>query len=524
MADETRTIAGQPERLEGAQEILDLVLENVKDYAIVVLDPEGRIATWNGGAERLLGYCAEDIVGQPSAVIFRPEDQDAAERELRQAATSGRAHDEGWRVRKDGSRFWASGVLTALRDHSGALRGFVKILRDHTEQKEAADAAAHLAREAESASRAKDEFMATVSHELRTPLNAMLGWAHMLEQGTLDPATTRKALQTIVRNANNQSRLINDLLDMARIISGQLRLDIQECELIPVIEAAIETVQLSAEAKRIHIERALDPHAQPVLGDPARMQQVIWNLLSNAIKFTPEGGRIDVRLERRDRHVSIVVADNGRGISPALLPHVFDRFRRGDVGSGKAPGLGLGLAIVRHIVELHGGTVEAESAGEGAGASFQVTIPWWNPKDVEPVSSAEGRAHFDLKGMRVLLVEDDADTRELLSAMLVQFGARVRAVATTEDALAAIDEGVADVLVSDIRLPESNDYDLIRAVRARPPERGGALPAVAVTALTRSEDHRRALDAGYHVHVPKPVTPAKLVAVLGFLLRQGSAL
>jgi PAS domain S-box-containing protein len=520
MAEESRGLAERPSRLEGADE--SFVLDQVKDYAIVTLDPEGLITAWSSGAERLFGYTRDEIIGRPSALFFKPEERAAAERELQDARDADRAEDDGWRVRKDGSAFWASGILSSLRDREGTLRGFVKIVRDHTKLKQALDAQSRLIREAEAASRAKDEFLATVSHELRTPLNAILGWAHMLEQGSLDTATSRKALQTIVRNANNQAHLINDLLDMARIISGQLRLDISECELVPVIEAAIETVHLAAEAKRIRIERWLDPEAEPILGDPSRMQQVVWNLLSNAIKFSPEDSRIEVRLERvGPRHVRIVVADTGHGIPPSFLPYLFDRFRRAETEGKNAPGgLGLGLAIVRHIVELHGGSVEAQSAGQSQGATFVVMLPWWNPKSALPDASAESRTPLDLKGMRVLLVEDEPETRDLLATMLGQFRAEVIAVGTTQEALAAVEQSAPDVLVSDIRLPKTDGYELIQAVRALSPEKGGTIPAIALTALTRSEDRRQALNAGYQVHVPKPVTPAKLAAVLGFLLRQ----
>ena len=534
----SRDAAGaHTDRLGSAEEILELLLENVRDFAIITLDAEARVAGWNVGAERILGHPAAEVLGRSGELIFTFEDQTAGipERELGQAQASGRAVDERWHVRKDGSRFYASGVLSALRDRRGRLRGYVKILRDQTEQRkadevkgalmteaqaarQAAERAQHLA---EAANRAKDEFLATVSHELRTPLNAIVGWAHMLRQEGMDRATMHKAVDTIVRNANNQARLINDLLDMSRIVSGRLRLDIQEVELIPVIEAAVDTVRLAAEAREIRLETALDPKAEPILGDAMRMQQVVWNLLSNAIKFTPAGGRVLVRLERAGRHVRISVSDSGQGIAPDFLPFVFQRFRRGDGSSTRQQaGLGLGLAIVRHIVELHGGTVEASSEGPGRGACFEVVMPWWNPKEIEAAGMGNGDAALDLQGMRVLLVEDDRDTRELVATMLRHFKAEVNAVGSATEALEAMDRWSADVLVSDIHMPETDGYDLIRAVRARSPERGGAVPAVALTALARSEDHRRALDAGYQVHVPKPVTPAKLTAVLGFLLRQ----
>jgi PAS domain S-box-containing protein len=529
--------AARTERLGSAEEILELLLENVQDFAIITLDAKARVAGWNVGAERLLGYTAEEVVGHTADLIFTFEDQTAGipQREIGQAQASGRALDERWHVRKDGSRLFASGAMSALRDRRGRLRGYVKILRDQTEQRQADEVKAALITEAEAArqaaeqaqrlaevaNRAKDEFLATVSHELRTPLNAIVGWAHMLRQDSLDRATTDKAVDTIVRNANNQARLINDLLDMSRIVSGHLRLDIQEVELLPVIESALDTVRLAADAREIALESRLDPEAEPILGDPVRMQQVVWNLLSNAIKFTPHGGRVEVALERSGRHVRILVSDTGQGMSADLLPFIFQRFRRGDgTSTRQQAGLGLGLAIVRHIVELHGGSVQAFSEGPGCGSRFEVVLPWWNPKEIENAGAPGADAAIDLRGMRVLLVEDDRDTRDLVTTMLRHFRGDVRPVGSAAEALAAMDTWTPDVLVSDIHMPETDGYDLIRAVRARSPERGGAVPAVALTALARSEDHRRALDAGYQVHVPKPVTPAKLTAVLGFLLRQ----
>jgi PAS domain S-box-containing protein len=513
-------------------EILNLVVDNVVDHAILVMDSAGRLTNWSLGTERLFGYSTDELAGESIRIIFTDEDRAAGvpEGEMSRAAESGRATDERWHRRKDGTLLWGSGVVTALRDDHGGLRGFVKILRDATEVKRLAEEHAHLVAEAgearraaETANRAKDEFLATISHELRQPLNSVLGWAHMIQQPDIDEPTFRKAAAVIVRNAQAQQRLIGDLLDTSRIVAGQLRLDVQELELIPVIQAAIETLQPAARAKEIHIERVLDPEAEPILGDPLRMEQVVWNLLSNAIKFTPTGGTVEVRLERAGRDVRIVVADTGRGISADLLPHVFDRFRQGPRdGGAKLGGLGLGLGIVKHIAELHGGTVEAHSAGENQGSTFVVSVPWWNPRDIDeggPGADEQAR-RIDLHNMRVLLVEDESDTVELLRTMLERYQAHIRAVATAEQAMRAVAEFKPDVIVADILLGTTDGYDLIRSIRALPPESGGATPAIALTALARSEDHRKALDAGYQVHLPKPVTPAKLIAVLGFVERQ----
>jgi PAS domain S-box-containing protein len=503
-----------------AEDLLALIFRNIKDYAIILLDPEGRVESWNPSAHNLLGHTADDVVGKHISSFFTPEDvkRGVPARELERARERGEVDEEGWRVRKDGSRFRSTGSLTALRERDGTLRGFVEILRNSTEREEARQAAQEAQRAAEAANRSKDEFLATLSHELRTPLNSIVGWAHMMKQAVLDKATSERALDTIIRNAQAQGRLISDMLDMSRILAGQLRLDIQEVELIPVIESALETLRPAASAKEVTLDSQLDPRAEPILGDPLRMQQVVWNLLANAVRFAPQGGLVTARLERAGRHVRIAVRDNGPGMAPELVPVVFDRYSRGAKPLGA--GLGLGLAIVRHIVELHGGAVEVHSE-QGKGAEFVVTVPWWNPKDVQPATAAEEeKTRIDLAGMRVLLVEDEADTRDLLTVMLTNFGAEVHAVSTGDEALAALTTSPPDVMVSDIRMETIDGYALIRDVRALPSERGGTVPAVALTALTRPEDRRRALEAGYQVHVPKPVTPAKLVAVLGFLLRQ----
>jgi PAS domain S-box-containing protein len=337
------------------------------------------------GAEHILGYQEAEILGQPGSIIFTPEDlqQGADQQELEKAVTEGRAEDERWHVRKDGTLFWASGITTPLPDETGQLRGFCKIMRDFTERKRAEDERNQLlAREqearaaAEAANRLKDEFLATLSHELRSPLNAMLGWIRLLNSRKFDEATTTRALQTIERSAKSQAQLVEDLLDVSRIIQGKLRLNVRPVELVSVIEAAIETVRPAAQAKEISLQSVLDPSAGPVAGDFDRLQQVVWNLLSNAIKFTPKQGCTQVRLERVNSHVEIIITDTGKGIDSEFVPYVFERFRQADSSSTRVySGLGLGLAIVRQLVELHGGTVRADSEGEGKGATFTVKLP-----------------------------------------------------------------------------------------------------------------------------------------------------
>ncbi|HYY96225.1 MAG TPA: ATP-binding protein, partial [Pyrinomonadaceae bacterium] len=411
-------------------------------------------------------------------------------------------------------------------------RLFDAVRRAREEAEQTAAEKERLYREAQEASRLKDEFLATVSHELRTPLTAILGWAHMLRTGQFAGGDAAKALETIERNARSQAQLIDDLLDVSRIITGKLRIDVRPVDPNSFIESAIESVRPAAEAKGVRVQRIMDTGVVSVTGDPVRLQQVVWNLLSNAIKFTPRGGRVLVRMERVNSHVEITVSDTGAGIAPEFLPHVFDRFRQADQRTTRQHGgMGLGLAIVRHLVELHGGTVRAESAGEGQGSTFTVLLP---VAPVYQVAVEGARVHpaardtmpsFDcadrLDGLRVLVVDDEPDTRELLKAGLGQCGAEVTVAGSAVEALAAISGGAPDLLISDIGMPDEDGYDLIRRVRELPAESGGKVPAIALTAYARTEDRLQALRAGYQMHVPKPVEMAELVAVAASLVRRG---
>jgi len=377
---------------------------------------------------------------------------------------------------------------------------------------------------AEEANRAKDEFLATLSHELRTPLTPILGWTMMLRGGRTDAATTMRGLQVIERNVRAQAQLIEDLLDVSRIIIGKLRVDLRPIELAAVLETGLEPVRPSADAKEIRVKVDVQARAY-VLGDPDRLQQVVWNLASNAVKFTPQGGRIEVRLHQHDAHVDLTVTDTGRGISPEFLPHVFERFRQADsTSTRKFGGLGLGLAIVRHLVELHGGTVHATSPGVDQGASFTVRLPVIAAESQGVSVSGPHAAEEEepagvtgLAGVRVAVVEDEDDVRDFLSTTLREYGAEVAAFASAKEALEALEREVPDVLVSDIAMPGDDGFALIRRVRALPAERGGRLPAVALTAFARDEDKSRVLAAGYQVHLPKPVEPHKLAAVVARL-------
>lgn len=388
--------------------------------------------------------------------------------------------------------------------------------------------------EAEVASRAKDEFLSMLSHELRTPLNAIFGWTRMLSTGGLDEETFSRAIETIERNAKLQARLIDDMLDVSRIISGKLRLDAHPVDLTSVINAAVDTSRPAAEAKDIRVQAVLDFGAGFVLGDPVRLQQVIWNLLSNAIKFTPKHGRVQVQLERINSHVEITVSDTGPGIEEEFLPHVFERFRQADSSiTRKHGGLGLGLAIVRHLVELHGGTVEASNRVDEQGAIFVVKMPVMivrsaaAPRELEPPRvhpTVSGKVPFDcppeLHGVKVLAVDDEADARHLLTAVLERCGAEVRTCASAAEALAVMDEYNPDILISDIGMPEETGFDLIRKIREREAGHAGRIPAVALTAYARVEDRLKALTAGYNMHVPKPVEPAELAVVVASLTGQ----
>jgi signal transduction histidine kinase len=383
--------------------------------------------------------------------------------------------------------------------------------------------------QAEEANRMKDEFLATLSHELRTPLNAMLGWAQVLRLGKLDPAASARALETIERNARSQAQLIADLLDVSRIITGKLRLDLQPVELRRIIEAVLDSVRPAADAKGIRLQVALDPLASPVLGDADRLQQVVWNLLSNAIKFTPQEGSVEVRLRQTPTSAEMRVSDSGVGIRPDFLPYVFDRFRQAEGSITRSHGgLGLGLSIVRHLVELHGGTVEVQSEGEGKGAAFTVHLPVRSSlsEEILPLVASErqigpwGNPAL-LAGLRILVVEDEADTRELLVTALEQCGAQVIAVPSAAAALEQLDSGPADVLVSDLGMPDEDGYSLIRKVRARAPGQGGSVPAAALTAYARAEDRSRVLASGFQMHLPKPIDPGDLVNMVASLAGRG---
>jgi signal transduction histidine kinase/ActR/RegA family two-component response regulator len=422
----------------------------------------------------------------------------------------------------------ASVVRTLIRSRRRQYQ-----IREHMAERERLLASERDARaEAERVGRVKDEFLATLSHELRTPLNAILGWSQILAHGAgpRDQADLAEGLRTIERNARAQTQIIDDLLDMSRIINGKIRLDVQPIELAPVIEAALETVRPAAEGKGVRINRVLDPRAGLVSGDANRLQQVLWNLLSNAIKFTPRGGNVVVRLQRDDAHLCLSVTDTGEGISPEFLGHVFDRFRQADPSTTRRHGgLGLGLSIVKQLVELHGGTIRATSPGPGRGSTFTVTLPRSAaPAEPGPDPQPRGREAprtaapvncdaTSLDGVKVLVVDDEPDARALVKRLLEDRRATVVLAGSAADALSLLRAERPTVLVTDIGMPGEDGYALLRSVRALGADRGGDTPAVALTAYARSEDRAKSVEHGFQAHVAKPVEPADLVKAVALL-------
>jgi PAS domain S-box-containing protein len=494
--------------------------------------------------------------------LLHPDDRQHAKVAVENALANHSDYDIEYRVeRADNTEVWVSSKGRGIYADDGTTVGMLGFLHDisirkrneetlqqqaealltlnqtaQTARSEAEQAAAQnerLYKQAEESSRLKEEFLATISHELRTPLSAILGWTRMLRMGQLSPENAAKALDTIERNARAQAQLVDDLLDVSRIITGKLRMDVRPADPNSFIDAAVEAVKPAAEAKGVRVQKVVDTGAVSIPGDPVRLQQVIWNLLSNAIKFTPRGGRVQIYSQRVNSHLEIVVSDSGQGISPDFLPHVFDRFRQADQKTSRQHGgMGLGLAIVRHLVEMHGGSVRASSEGEGKGATFTVMLPI---APVYQVDASGSRVHPGardllpanditdrLDDLTILVVDDEADTRELLRQGLEYCGAKVRVAGSAAEALDELKVSLPDVVISDIGMPGSDGYDLIRQVRRLPAARGGKIAAIALTAYTRTEDRLQALRAGYDMHVPKPVELAELVAVAASVVRRNT--
>jgi PAS domain S-box-containing protein len=501
--------------------------------AIVSKTLQGVVTSWNRAAERLFGYTAAEAVGQHITLIIPPE-RWGEETEVLARLRCGETieHFDTVRRAKDGRTLHVSLTISPIRDRTGRIIGASKIARDVSDRKRVEHeldeyvVKLETARaEAERASRLKDEFLATLSHELRTPLNAVYGWARLLRAGHVTGDDAIKALDVIMRNVQVQMQLIDDLLETSRIVTGKMRLDVRPVDLRGVIESALDAVRPAADAKGIRLQTVLDPRAIGVLGDSDRLQQVMWNLLNNSVKFTPPGGSIWVQLQGGTSEVEIIVRDTGQGISPETLPHVFERFRQGDSTSTRAHGgLGLGLALVRHLVEAHGGTVAAESPGQGQGSTFTIRLPRTMSLQgplPEAVASAPGAnalgaepVQSPLQGLRVLVVDDDRDSLELAASILVKAGAETRACISASDGLAEFRAWRPDVLISDIEMKAEDGYTFIRRVRSLDRSEGGKTPAIALTAYGRMEDRLRTLAAGFNMHVPKPVDPLELTTIV----------
>jgi signal transduction histidine kinase/CheY-like chemotaxis protein len=519
---------------------------------VVTTDGDLNVVQWNHWMEEHTGKRAQDVIGNNLLELFPELNERRLDRHYKWAlegqvrVLSQALHGYLISMPVVSAEHCYKQMQQAVRisplSHEGRVIGTLTIIEDVTErvareaelqsQIEARTrllASEKLARsEAERANRLKDEFLATISHELRNPLNAILGWAHMMRLGKLTPANAERAVETIYRNAKSQAQLVADLLDVSRIISGKLRLDVREVDLISIVNAAIDSVRPAVDAKGIRLETMLDPAAGPISGDADRLQQVVWNLLTNAVKFTPKGGKIEVKVQRIDSHAEIVVSDSGVGINKEFLPYVFDRFRQADASTTRIHGgLGLGLSIVRQLVDLHGGSASVHSEGEGKGATFTITLPFAgvvsSQKESEPAQPAQGDGELSfeglpsLQGLKVLVVDDEADTRELICEVLKECGSEVITSRTVAEALEALERHKPDILISDLGMPDEDGYSLISKIRALPAERGGQIPAAALTAYSRAEDRMRVLRSGFQFHLPKPVDSAELVTVIASL-------
>ncbi len=506
-----------------------LLVNGLLGHAVFMCRADGRIATWNDGARDLLEYSDDEAVGHTLDRLLGAVDDPAgsAQRCLDEARTLGSIRWETWMVRRDGTRFWNCGILTALSDEAGALQGYVCLLRDETAQQKQARALEQAVATAEAANKAKDSFLANVSHEVRTPLSSIALWAKLLKDcGEDDPETAAEAVSAIVSSAEELQVLIDDLFDTARIVAGRLRLNFQRIAPATIVAAAVEQLEPSAREKQLSLATRIDPAVKELRADPVRLQQVLVNLLNNAIKFTPETGRITVELTHHHSDVLIRVQDTGRGIEPELIPHLFERYgQTGSQQTGPGGGLGLGLSIARKLVEAHDGTLTAESAGAGHGTTFTVRlpVPALTIEELEKLHapSAPPRASARrLNDLRILLVEDSASNRRALTVTLSACGAQITDVATRAEALAELNRGTFDLLISDLVLPDGDGLDLLKQTRAVEARTGRAvLPAVALTAFPGPEVNEQTQQAGFARCLIKPIAPENLIDELAAILR-----
>jgi PAS domain S-box-containing protein len=505
---------------------LRLFIEKVTEYAIFTLDTRNRITAWNTGAERLLGWTEDEALGRDGEMIFTPEDRASgeADREIDSAYENGVAQDEREHIRKDGSRFFATGMLMSVRDATGSHCGYVKIMRDNTERRRAQQSLQDALREsefhrvaAERANRAKNDFISTVSHELRTPLNNILLWSRLMTSGKLPQGEWTKGIRVIDRSANAQRQLIDDLLDISRMESGRLRLAMRPMRLAELVRSTVESVQPMLESRDLRVVEAADRHLGVVIADPERIQQVLWNLVANSIKFTPDGGSVRIAARREGDDVVIEVIDTGAGIRPDFLPFVFERFQQAEaIATRTHAGLGLGLAIAKQIVELHGGTITAASEGRDRGATFTVRLPLPKVNETEHQPASDlASTPGTLRDVHILLVEDDAGTREATRRLLELEGASVQ---VANDANGARDAYVArspDIVLCDVGLPAEDGLSFIRWLRQIEDQSSRRhVPAVAVTAFARVDDEQAARASGFDQHLPKPVDAPRLIATI----------
>ncbi|MEH1930794.1 hybrid sensor histidine kinase/response regulator [Nostoc sp.] len=531
----------QQEILE-RQRILEILRQSEERYRYLAeaipqlvwtTDTNGESDYFNQNWCEYTGLTLEQSLGYGWLAALHPDDVQSADEVWSNAVKNTTIYNNEYRFKRafDGSYRWQLARGLPLKDEQGFVVKWFGTCTDIHEQKQILEERAHLLEleqvaraKAETANRIKDEFLAVLSHELRTPLNAILGWSKLLQTRALGQAKTSEALATIERNATLQVQLIEDLLDISRILQGKLTLNITKINLESTILSALETMHLAAETKLIEVNTAFAPDVRQVMGDSTRLQQVVWNLVSNAIKFTPKGGKVEVRLEQADDYAQIIISDTGKGISAEFLPYVFDYFRQADGTSTRSfGGLGLGLAIVRNIIEMHGGIVKAESEGEGKGAIFTVSLPLL-PDESPSLTDEQNYPAFLatnsllLTGLRVLVVEDDDDSRDFITFVLEQDGAFVIAVSSAFEALQTLAEVKPDVLVSDIGMPDMDGYMLIHQVRTWTAEQGGEIPAIALTAFARNDDQQEALKAGFQLHLSKPLNPEELIAAIVQLL------
>jgi PAS domain S-box-containing protein len=524
------------------EETYQLLVKEVRDYAIFMLDTDGYVRTWNIGAEQLTGYKADEIIGKHFSCFYREDDIQAGkpQRVLEMTLKDGRFEEEDWRVRKDRSEFWANVVMTALYGENRRHCGFSNVTRDLTARKQAEDALRNelgercrteielrtaqeqlqrrtqeLAEANEGlarASRMKDQFLAVLSHELRTPLTSVYGWVEILLKQELDDPMLVQALDVIQRNVKAQTRLVDDLLNLSRIITGKVKIKPDWIDPASVIKAAVDSVRPAASAKGIEI--AVDTYrSELIFADSERLQQVIWNLLTNAVKFTEGGGEVRVEFGRVGSKFEISVTDTGEGIDPSFLPFVFDPFAQADPSAARRHGgLGLGLSIVRHIVQMHGGSVMAHSEGKGKGTTMIVRLPI--PAISETRTRKKEHHAASLHGLKIMVVEDEADTRQMLRVLLEQYGASVMVASSAAEALKALTERKPDVLISDLGMPDMDGFELIKKIRTELPADLQNVPALALSAYATADDKEKCVRAGYQAHVSKPAPLDDLLTIV----------